>query len=448
MKRSVNSGMNAGTPHGFAKCATTHGGVVNTTVMIGHLSPEHDPAGKEIKGITEVNHINFVQGGVVVKKHSKMGKGKFLALEKVPMAEKFHYEIFPENEGEPKRRTYKPFKQPGTLEVIKEDESDLLPEEDEENDPTVTFECPNELCDKTFKSNKDRDEHCLSKQCSLTVHEAVSKLWTSQFSVAMFAKLTPQEKKYMPFYLTPLGIVKIFSFIKRLPLEFDPDFCEGFAIKKRKGNKRFTHDQEAFVKNDFDKGEGKKNKKVSPEQVVMRMRRAKDPDNPEAFLFKKSEWLTEQQVKGLFAKFDRLRTESGKKATMGVDVESLSANYDYHEYHDKIATLAAKANEVQPVEEQDHPFEVSLVGSFLVTKYDLFYFFLQVGPHNLCDLVRQYEEATVVQKGETPLMKLPFNDLQLCVKAINKGKRTRSTEDGQKLLINYVKKNCVCPKAF
>ena len=71
-----------------------------------------------------------------------------------------------------------------------------------------------------------------------------------------------------------------------------------------------------------------------------------------------------------------------------------------------------------------------------------------MGPHNICDLVRQYDEASIVQKGETSLMKLPFNDLQLCVKAINKGKRTRSTEDGQKLLINYVKKNCVCPKAF
>ena len=376
--------MNAGTPHGFAKCATTHGGVVNTTVMIGHLSPEHDPAGKEIKGITELNHISFVQGGVVAKKHSKIGKGKFLKLEKVPMVEKFHYELFPEDEGEPARRTYKPFKKPGTLETIKEDDTDLLPEEDEENDPTESFDCPTELCDKSFKTSRERDEHCLSKQCSLTVHEATSKLWTSQFSVAMFGKLTPQDKNYMPFFLTPLAIVKILSFITRLPLEFDPEFCEGFAIKKRKGGKRFSHDQETFVKNEFDKGEGKKSKKVSPEQVVMRMRRAKvdDPENPgkEDFLFKKSEWLTEQQVKGLYAKFDRLRTEKGKKATMGIDVESISGNYDYHEYHDKIATLAEKANEVQPLEEQDHPFEVSLnrvSGSkTILNVFDLFDFFL------------------------------------------------------------------------
>ena len=80
--------MNAGTPHGFAKCATTHGGVVNTTVMIGHLSPEHDPAGKEIKGITELNHISFVQGGVVAKKHSKIGKGQFFMENKMAILPK------------------------------------------------------------------------------------------------------------------------------------------------------------------------------------------------------------------------------------------------------------------------------------------------------------------------------------------------------------------------
>ena len=71
---------------------------------------------------------------------------------------------------------------------------------------------------------------------------------------------------------------------------------------------------------------------------------------------------------------------------------------------------------------------------------------MQEGPHNICDLVRQYDEASIVQKGETSLMKLPFNELQRCVMAINKGKRTRSTADGQELLIKYVRKHCVCVK--
>ena len=67
-----------------------------------------------------------------------------------------------------------------------------------------------------------------------------------------------------------------------------------------------------------------------------------------------------------------------------------------------------------------------------------------MGPHNICDIVREYEEATVVQKEETLLMKLEFNDLQVLVRAVNNGKGTRSFVDGQNFLINYVKKNCVC----
>ena len=129
-------------------------------------------------------------------------------------------------------------------------------------------------------------------------------------------------------------------------------------------NKKFSLDQEAFVKGEFDKGEAKKSRKVTPEQVVKRMRREKipDPDNPGQMIhrFGKSEWLTEAQVKGLYSKYDKLRTEKGKEATMSVDeTTSLCTNYDHHAYHDAIATLVDQANEEQPISEQDHPFIVS-----------------------------------------------------------------------------------------
>ena len=68
--------------------------------------------------------------------------------------------------------------------------------------------------------------------------------------------------------------------------------------------------------------------------------------------------------------------------------------------------------------------------------------------HNICDLVREHEEATMVQKEETLLMKLLFNDLQFLVRAVNNGRGTRSKADGQELLIKYVKKNCVCLKQY
>ena len=67
-----------------------------------------------------------------------------------------------------------------------------------------------------------------------------------------------------------------------------------------------------------------------------------------------------------------------------------------------------------------------------------------MGSDNICDLVREYEEATVLLKEESALKKLPFARLQVLVKAANNGKGTKSYADGQQFLINYVKKNCVC----
>ena len=445
--------MDASTPFGFAKCATTHGGVVNTTVMIGHLTQEHDPPDTEIKGITEFNHFVFEEDGVRVKKHSKMGDGKFLELSKAEMPEKFSYEIWQSEEGQGKRTSYKPFKKPGSVEKVDEaatekKEEDLLPEEGEENDMGGTFQCPNELCDERFKTNLERELHCLSKQCSLTVKQYVSKLWTSQFSVSMFGNLTKQDKNAMPYFLTPYEVKKVIETIARLLLDFEPVFCEGFALKKRKPNKKFTLDQEAFVKGEFDKGEAKKSRKVTPEQVVKRMRREKipDPENPGQMIhrFGKSEWLTEAQVKGLYSKYDKLRTEKGKEATMSVDeTTSLSTNYDHHAYHDAIANLVDQANEEQPISEQDHPFIVSKDTSGLIIVHSLKVIF-QVGNNNVCDLVRQHQE----KESGSDLSTLPFKQLQTIVRALNNGKGTRSLVDGQKLVINYVKENCVCLKQY
>ena len=454
MKRSVSSGMNAGTPEGFAKCATMHGGVVNTTVMIGHLTQDHDTPTQEIKGITDFNHFVFEEKGIRYKKHSTIGEGKLQKLEEpVEMPEKFHYDIWGEEEGQVKRRTYKPFKAPGTLETIKEgdeNETDGVPEEDEENDLGVTFECPNELCDKSFKTNIEREEHCLSKQCTLTVMEATSKLWTSQFSVKMFKNLSPQERQSMPFFLTALEIIRILDSIERLLLDFEPEFCEGFALRRKKPKSKFNQNQETFVLNQFKKGEFDKSKKVPAEEVVKRMRRVTvpDPKHPgqEICMFKKSEWLTEAQVKGLYGKFDRLRTEKGKKALLDTE-EVLSANYDHHAYHEDIAILAEKANEVLPLAEQDHPFEVAFYLHYKIkipSASTFFHFLFQVGDIPLCEIVREHEETKLSLRGDTQLSNLTFKELQEVVRAVNKGRGTRSFADGQKLLINYVRKNCVC----
>ena len=70
--------------------------------------------------------------------------------------------------------------------------------------------------------------------------------------------------------------------------------------------------------------------------------------------------------------------------------------------------------------------------------------FFQVGNNNVCDLVRQHQE----KESGSDLSTLPFKQLQTIVRALNNGKGTRSLIDGQKLVINYVKENCVCLEQF
>ena len=68
----------------------------------------------------------------------------------------------------------------------------------------------------------------------------------------------------------------------------------------------------------------------------------------------------------------------------------------------------------------------------------------QVGSDNICDLVREHEALDFAHKAGSDLRNLPFKELQVLVRAVNKGKGTRSRADGEKILIDYVKKHCAC----
>ena len=74
------------------------------------------------------------------------------------------------------------------------------------------------------------------------------------------------------------------------------------------------------------------------------------------------------------------------------------------------------------------------------------WFLFQFGEYNICDIVREHEETTVVHQEETLLKKLEFKELQVLVRFLNNGTGARSYEDGQQFLIKYVRKNCVCLK--
>lgn len=301
MNRMVDSGKDASTPKEFVQCATTRGGVVNTTILLGKLSESHMDPEQTISGITDFNHFEFNETGMKMQKHSLIGEGIEVKLDKVKMAQKFEYQIWPENqEGLTQKRTLKMYKKPGTTDFIAEsDESvdninNVLPEEDEPSDQRSQYDCPNELCDQTFQTYSEREQHFHQGGCSLTILETVSKMWTSEYSASTFQTLTPQQKRSIQTLLTPLQSARVIETVPRGVLDLVSEFIQGWAIRVRKKPTKFTTDQEKFVKAAFDQGEISKNRKVQPEEVVANMRRAKT--NEGTYKFSKKDWLTEQQV--------------------------------------------------------------------------------------------------------------------------------------------------------
>ena len=117
------------------------------------------------------------------------------------------------------------------------------------------------------------------------------------------------------------------------------------------------------------------------------MRRAKIQDSEnrgqERYLFMKEEWLTEAQVRGLFGKFARLRTQKGKKATIGVDNDTLAAEHGEEEYKDEIVALRDRANTQQELSEQDHPIEVRIKSKGVSRKLSYSNFFPGQQPEHM-----------------------------------------------------------------
>ena len=369
VKRSVNKGMNASTPREFLACATEDGGVVNTSALIGHLDEEFDKPEQKIPHMTEYNHFEFDEYGITMFRHSNIGCGLFHKLDfPEPMAQEFKYE-----KVDPQRRTYKEFKQVGQTEELtgkEKEEAENPPEPEpleEGEDPLMrgSFLCHNEMCDNKFDTYQELERHYTDGTCSLTltVGQTVKKMWTSLYSRDVFQHLTPQANRSHPTFLTPLELVKVLDSIPRGVLAFDPVFEEGWAIKKRKPNVTFTAEQVAFCRKEFEKGEKDKHKKALPDDVAMRMRRVKkdDPINPglTVYRFQKSDWLTPQQIRSMFGKFRRERTEKGKKATIVHFDEEEAEEYSVQEFHREVHELEDRANDFIPIEEQDHPFQVS-----------------------------------------------------------------------------------------
>ena len=366
----------------MAKCICFADGVANTSVFVGQCVEKFNDVNQEIKHVTDINHVRFEDQGIKYWRHSDIGEGKFQPLKNAEMSSTFICDpYYPKNDkGENKdiKRTHHTHIKP-TVEKVKVDSNGDVEDDGVDPEYDCTYQCSRVLCDQRFSSPEERDHHFLRNECSLTFVEAAQKIYTSLYSLDVQTNLTAHQKRSMAKFLQPLELVKIIDSIEEGPLNNEYNFGEGFALKKRQPNKKFSFKQTSYIEAIFNRGEAPGARKAHPEDVEKEMRKAKeeDPNNPgfQRFVFDSSEWLTAQQIRGLFGRFTRLRNQKGKEANLAAlaetemeenetdmaEVTQAAEDLDQSNYIAAITALTEEANKVEALEEQEHPIMVSTI---------------------------------------------------------------------------------------
>ena len=365
----------------MAQCICFQDGVANTSVFVGKCidNDDDDSTDQEIKNITDINHVRFEDKGIRYWRHSDIGAGKYMELKHAELSSTFTYDpYFPkDDQGKDKdiKRTHHMHIRP-TIEKLNADSNGDLEDDGVVPEYDCTYQCSRVLCDQRFATPEERDNHMLKNECSLTFVEAAQKIYTSLYSLEIQNNLTTHQKRSMAKFLQPLELVKILNSIDEGVLVNSYQFTEGFALRKRQPNKKFSLKQTSFIETIFSRGEAPGARKAHPEDVEREMRKAKeeDPNNPgyQRFMFDSSEWLTAQQIRGLFGRFTRLRNQKGKGASLAAlaetevekkeealaEVDQAVMDLDQTNYIAAITELTDQANLVENLGEQDHPIMV------------------------------------------------------------------------------------------
>jgi hypothetical protein len=91
-----------------------------------------------------------------------------------------------------------------------------------------------------------------------------------------------------------------FQDMQTTPLDSEAVECHGYALKNRKKSTRFSSKVKNYLSDIFQEGENN-GKKLNPYTVSKMIRNEMDEEG--AHLFLPSDWLTHQQVRGVFANF-------------------------------------------------------------------------------------------------------------------------------------------------
>ena len=207
--KSPESGYDILSGEDLAKAITRNGGVANVTTVLGRKrkeeSDDHEKQNSSIKAISLLHSFEFVDGGVLAKKHGIIGNGKFFPLEPLEIRKKFNFEIVPVREiskrplpsfqrktaydgPEIKERTLLTPLHVHGEEVAQVDGS--LEEINPKPNQDDIFACPEDFCSAFFKTHNGLQKHVgngkhfIIKKDKTSSVDTIKKIWIDTFGVS------------------------------------------------------------------------------------------------------------------------------------------------------------------------------------------------------------------------------------------------------------------------
>lgn len=314
--QGLKSGHDVNTPEQMCQVATLFGGIANVLLLLGGVETVEFERECEIKDLTLYHDIEFLLDGVRVRKQSGIGTGFFIPLIKPKKTPKFKGDIYNKHQLDenlkPLKTTSIPYEVDGQKVRINLKDQKKFDDAINEDDDFVTPECaiyfcPNDLCDKKYKTSAGFENHRDSKsKCRIRLRKK-SQLKEVQSRVIAKFGLSPENQ--------PDSTRKSRQFVTHLDhlQNIDEDqalneskavVLEGSALKKRSVNKHLSTKQKKFLQEKFALGEGG-GKNATAIETMKDMRREKDPNNPRKLRFVRDDWLTKQQIATQFSLMNR-----------------------------------------------------------------------------------------------------------------------------------------------
>lgn len=273
----------------------SYGGVRGCRVAVIEVNPmKQTSIAHKFSGISQLNNFQYTEDGeIIVWKAFQVGEGRKILKQELmkmgqPQGETGVNVILPTCEpDETIGMLKKTSKQPsGDTRVASG--PDPRPADEEDDD---LFNCPEEGCIKTFRTNQNLQRHLDFGRHQFKLHEEsqydqIRRKW-AQHCISL--------KSQMPSYLFTAS-----SFSE----DMENEVVIGWALAKTRRSNRFSERVKSFLVEQFMIGE-ETGRKVTPAEAATRMRSLRDETGNRKF--GKGEWLTPQQITSYFSRLAAMK---------------------------------------------------------------------------------------------------------------------------------------------